>query len=490
MKYHSTRGSEKLYDSAEAIIAGLCEDGGLFVPTEFPSLDVETLCHKPYSHIASEVLRLFLTDFDSKFITTTSETVYMKERFNNKAGHLTRVSDRLSFLELWHGPTFAFKDYALQILPRLLCEAKRMRGYNKTNLILVATSGDTGSAALYGFSDLPGIKVIAMFPQDGVSLVQRRQMTRAKGDNLRVFGVHGNFDNIQTAVKEVFADSEIKRLLAEKDVELSSANSINFGRLVPQICYYFSSYAEMLSEGTIRSGETVDFVVPTGNFGDILAGYYAKMMGLPIGKLICASNKNRILTDFFNTGVYDTHREFHKTNSPSMDIIISSNLERLLFHVSGDCNYVKSLMDDLKSTGTFKVSSDILELLQATFFAGFADDETALKTISSTQERYNYLCDPHTAVATAVAKQWHESGNSSNQIVVLSTASPYKFPSDIVLAFHKGLSVGDDTALSMLCDSFPASPIPTVIQDLMKPIADSTPAISIDDVKASVFEFV
>ncbi len=489
MKYHSTRGNDRLYSSAEAIIAGLCEDGGLFVPSDFPTLDVKNLCNMPYDRIAYNVLKLFLTDYDDDFLTKTTNEVYMDSRFNNRAGHVTRVSERLSFLELWHGPTYAFKDYALQILPRLLVEAKRMTGYNKTNLVLVATSGDTGSAALYGFGDLPGIKVIAMYPENGVSMVQRRQMTEAKGDNLAVFGVEGNFDDIQTAVKNIFSNDEISRKLADIDVELCSANSINFGRLVPQICYYFSNYAEMLAEGVFNEGETVDYVVPTGNFGDILAGYYAKRMGLPIGKLVCASNKNRILTDFFTTGIYDTRREFFKTGSPSMDILISSNLERLLYHISGDCEYVASLMSDLKTNGLFMVSKEMLAEMQEIFFAGYADDDLAQSTIRSVYERYDYLCDPHTAVAAAVAKKWNETKLSSRQMVILSTANPYKFPSEIVQAFHDGLSVEDKTALSMLKGAFPESPMPTIIDDMMRSEGKIAPIISIDNTADSVIRF-
>ncbi len=489
MKFHSTRNDDRHFCSAEAIIAGLCEDGGLFVPSEFPTLDVKKLCNMSYDRIAYNILRLFLTDFDDDFLAKTTHEVYMDERFNSRAGHVTRVSDRLSFLELWHGPTYAFKDYALQILPKLLVQAKRMTDYNKTNLVLVATSGDTGSAALYGFADLPDIKVLAMYPEGGVSMVQRRQMGEAKGNNLAVFGVDGNFDDIQTAVKNIFSDKDIAKSLSEQNVELCSANSINFGRLVPQICYYFSCYAEMLAEGGIAEGETVDFVVPTGNFGDILAGYYAKKMGLPIGKLICASNKNRILTDFFKTGIYDTRREFYKTASPSMDILISSNLERLLYHISGDCNYISSLMDDLKKTGVFKISDEMRAEMQETFFADFADDDLARSTIRTIHERYDYLCDPHTAVAAAVAKKWNETKHSSRQLVILSTANPYKFPREIISAFHDGLIVDDKTALSMLNGAFPLSPIPRLIADMMHNEEVQTPCISIGKTADTVKEF-
>ncbi len=489
MKYHSTRCKDILLDSSEAIVMGICEDGGLFVPQSFPALDVKTLLHKPYSYIANKVLSLYLTDYSSDFIEKTVQEVYAEKNFAGGAGHITRVGERLSFLELWHGPTYAFKDYALQLLPPLLCEAKKITKNEQEHLILVATSGDTGSAALYGFADTPGTKVVAMYPYGGVSLVQERQMLEAEGDNLFVYAVNGNFDDIQSAVKVLFSDEALTNFLAGHNTSLSSANSINLGRLLPQICYYFSSYAELLTEGTIKEGEAVDYAVPTGNFGDILAGYYAKKMGLPIGKLICASNKNRILTDFFQTGVYDANRKFYLTGSPSMDILISSNLERLLYHESDDPLYVASLINDLKNTGRFEISSELLSRLQETFFADSADDAKTRSVVLNTEKKHNYLCDPHTAVALSAAMSWCDTGKASNQVVVLSTASPYKFPSELIASLSK-TRLRDDTCINVLENAYPWLPMPENILNMRNPSTATQTVIELKDMKDKVMDII
>ncbi len=485
MHYHSTRSTKKKYHSAEAIIAGICDDGGLFVPDNFPQLDVASLQGETYGSIAAKVLSLFLTDFDSKFIISTVNDVYTEGRFANGAGHMKRVSERLSFVELWHGPTYAFKDYALQLLAPLLCEAKRMKGDDEESLILVATSGDTGSAALYGFADVPGTRVVVFYPNGGVSMVQQRQMEEAEGDNLAVFAVNGNFDDIQTSVKKIFNNSSMSELASKNSVKLSSANSINLGRLLPQICYYFSSYAELLEDEVVKPGEAVDYVVPTGNFGDILAGYYAKKMGLPIGKLICASNKNRILTDFFETGEYDTDREFHLTGSPSMDILVSSNLERLLYHESGDAEYVASLMKDLKSKGKFKITKKLLQKLQKTFYSASADDDQTQKIIAESEKNYKYLCDPHTAVALSAAYSWNNTGKAANQIVILSTASPFKFPAEVFNSLNNS-HVNDITSINMLNSSFPWHEIPDVIMDICNPMKKNPIVIDIKEIERNI----
>ncbi len=489
MKYHSTRNNEGLFDSADAIIAGICNDGGLFVPQSFPSLDVATLIHQPYSHVAAKVLGLYLTDYSNEFIEQIVEKVYSEQRFENGAGHLKRVSGRLCFLELWHGPTCAFKDYALQLLAPLLCEAKRMKNDITKSLVLVATSGDTGSAALYGFAEVEGTNVVVFYPNGGVSMVQERQMVDANGDNLKVFAVNGNFDDIQTAVKKVFVDSDMAQIASENGVKLSSANSINLGRLLPQVCYYFSSYAEMLGEGLLKMGETVDFVVPTGNFGDILAGYYAKQMGLPIGKLICASNKNRILTDFFETGIYDANREFYLTGSPSMDILISSNLERLLYHESGDAKYVATLMNDLKTTGRFEISKELLNKLNETIYSASADDEQAAKAILDAENKYQYLCDTHTAVALSAANSWNSTGKSANQVVVLSTASPYKFPSEVVKAVTNN-KLTDKIALETMRECYPWLEIPKGIKNVLNSSSNKADVVEIADIAKTVDELI
>ncbi len=489
MKYHSTRSNEKLYEGAEAIITGICDDGGLFVPQDFPKLNVETLIHKPYSYIASQVLKLFLTDYDESFIENIVSEIYSPDRFANGAGHIKRVSSRLCFVELWHGPTHAFKDYALQLLAPLLCEAKRMKSNTTDNLVLVATSGDTGSAALYGFADVPGTHIAVFYPNGGVSMVQERQMLDAVGNNLNVYAVKGNFDDIQSAVKKIFTSEKIVSLAEDNDVKLSTANSINLGRLLPQICYYFSSYAELLSEGIIKAGEEIDFSVPTGNFGDILAGYYAKKMGLPIGKLICASNKNRILTDFFETGVYDTNREFFLTSSPSMDILVSSNLERLLYHESGDVNYVASLMNDLKTTGKFKITQTLLKQLNKTFYSASADDNQSSKTINETEKKHQYICDPHTAVALSAAQDFNATGQASNQIMVLSTASPYKFPSEVVHALSN-LKLSDIMAIETMSSGFPWFPAPEGIKKITGRCARNVEVIEICEIEQRVLSLI
>ncbi len=489
MKYHSTRCKENLLNSSDAIVMGICEDGGLFVPQSFPTLDVKLLLNKPYSYIAAKVLSLYLTDYSNEFIEKTVTKVYSEKRFANGAGHVARINERLNFLELWHGPTYAFKDYALQLLPHLLTEAKKITNNENEHLILVATSGDTGSAALYGFANVTGTKVAVMYPDGGVSLVQERQMIEADGDNLNVYAVKGNFDDIQTAVKVLFSDESLAQFAAEHNVSLSSANSINLGRLLPQICYYFSSYAELLADGTIKSEEVVDYVVPTGNFGDILAGYYAKQMGLPVGKLICASNKNRILTDFFTTGVYDANREFYLTGSPSMDILISSNLERLLYHESGDPQYVASLIDNLKKTGKFEINKDLLVKLQQTFYADSADDEITRKTVLNYEKEYNYICDPHTGVALYAAKSWSNTGNASNQIIVLSTASPYKFPSELIASLSK-TRLRDDTCINLLENAYPWLPIPENILNMRNPSLAKQETLTIDDLKNKVMDLI
>ncbi len=489
MKYHSTRSKKDLYNGAEAIIAGICDDGGLFVPQEFPQLNVTDLVNKSYSYIAERVLSLFLTDYDENYIKEIVAKIYSTDRFAGGAGQMKRVSGRLCFLELWHGPTYAFKDYALQILAPLLCEAKRIKSDNKENLVLVATSGDTGSAALYGFSDVEGTRATAFYPHGGVSMVQERQMLEAAGDNLNVYAVKGNFDDIQTAVKKVFSSECVLTLAAQNNIKLSSANSINLGRLLPQICYYFSSYCELLGDGLIKTGESVDYSVPTGNFGDILAGYYAKMMGLPIGKLICASNKNRILTDFFETGVYDTNREFYLTSSPSMDILVSSNLERLLYHESGDAEYVSSLMNDLRTTGKFEISKKLLVQLNKIFFSSSADDSKAAEVIKETEKLYQYVCDPHTAVALSAAQDYNKTGTSSNQVVILSTASPYKFPAEVMHALTN-MKTSDKTAIETLDTSFPWFPAPKGIKDIIQHESRVVEVIEVSEIEQLVSKLI
>ena len=367
MQFFSTRDHNRVVSASQAIAQGLSDEGGLFVPQSFPQVDVKAICALDYPEMAAEIVGQYLTDYSQEFLQEAAKATY-GAAFGGKAGYLAPVSDEVYSLELWHGPTCAFKDYALQLMPKLLVEAKKNLDRTEKTLILVATSGDTGKAALDGYHDIPGVEIAVFFPTGGTSEIQRLQMATQEGANVAVYAVRGNFDDAQTGVKKVFGDKAIAAELEQRGIRLSSANSINWGRLVPQIVYYFAAYAQLLKAGKIAFGDAVDFCVPTGNFGDILAGYYAKRMGLPVGKLVCASNENNVLTDFFTTGTYTAKREFFKTTSPSMDILVSSNLERLLYLLSeGDCGYVAGLMEQLNREGHYQVSPRLLERLQAEF---------------------------------------------------------------------------------------------------------------------------
>ena len=429
MQFQSTRDSALRVSSSEAIVRGLAPKSGLFVPESFPKADLENWKSLPYPALAEQVLKGFLTDYSADFLHSATAATY-GEAFGGKAGETVKVSDGVYALELWHGPTCAFKDYALQLMPKLLVEAKKNLGRTETTRILVATSGDTGKAALAGYADLDGIEIEVFYPNAGTSEIQHLQMATQKGDNVQVYAVEGNFDDAQTGVKRVFADESVAAELEARHIRLSSANSINWGRLVPQIVYYFYAYFRLAEQGAVAWGKPVDFCVPTGNFGDILAGYYAKQMGLPVGKLVCASNKNNVLTDFLTTGTYDARRTFYKTTSPSMDILISSNLERLLCHVSGSSEKVAGWMQELNTTGKYTVDAETLEKIRETFAAGYADDAEGAAEIKARFEEDHYLCDTHTAVAFRVA----ETVRTEAPMVVLSTASPFKFGDAVLKA--------------------------------------------------------
>ncbi len=444
MQYFSTRNQENVVSASRAIAQGLSEEGGLFVPEAFPQVDVRHVLSLSYPEMAKAIVGSFLTDYDPAFLQNAAEATY-GEAFSGKAGYLNKVSQGVYALELWHGPTCAFKDYALQLMPKLLVEAKRNLGLTETTLILVATSGDTGKAALDGYHDIEGVKIAVFYPNSGTSEIQRLQMATQEGENVAVYAINGNFDDAQTGVKRVFGDADIAAQLAAKNIRLSSANSINWGRLVPQIVYYFAAYAQLLRDGAIKMGETADFCVPTGNFGDILAGYYAKQMGLPVGKLICASNENNVLTDFLQTGVYNARRTFHKTSSPSMDILVSSNLERLLCHVTQDTALVATLMHDLQQKGEYTLAPQALAKIQETFACGCADDAAVKAEIKAQYAENGYLCDTHTAVAFKVAKEYAAQRQSTAPMVVLSTASPFKFPCSVLEALG-GAEIADDFA--------------------------------------------
>ena len=446
MQFFSTRDQSRRVSASQAIAQGLSDEGGLFVPESFPQVDVKALCGLDYPAMAAAVLREYLTDYDPAFLAGAAAATY-GDAFGGKAGYLAPVEGDTWALELWHGPTCAFKDYALQLMPKLLVEAKRNLGRTEKTLILVATSGDTGKAALDGYHDIPGVEIAVFYPTGGTSEIQRLQMATQEGANVAVYAVRGNFDDAQTGVKRVFADKEIAARLAQRNICLSSANSINWGRLAPQIVYYFAAYAQLLKAGKIAFGDEVDFCVPTGNFGDILAGYYAKRMGLPVGRLVCASNQNNVLTDFLRTGVYTARRAFYKTSSPSMDILVSSNLERLLWHVTGSDAEVAGLMDRLNREGSYTVRPETLAAIQETFACGWSSEEEVAAEIRTRWERDGYLCDTHTAVAFHVAGQQKRAGVP---MVVLSTASPFKFPRSVLAALGHAAPENDFEAMQAL----------------------------------------
>ena len=446
MQFQSTRDPNTIVSSSEAILRGLAPDGGLFVPTAFPKAELEDWKSLSYPELAQKVLAGFLTDYDPAFLGEAAAATY-GDAFAGKAGYVQKVHDGLYSLELWHGPTCAFKDYALQLMPKLLVQAKKNLGRTETTRILVATSGDTGKAALAGYAGLPGIEIEVFYPDAGTSEIQRLQMATQEGANVAVYAVRGNFDDAQTGVKKVFGDKVIAAELEQRGIRLSSANSINWGRLVPQIVYYFAAYAQLLKAGKIAFGDAVDFCVPTGNFGDILAGYYAKRMGLPVGKLVCASNENNVLTDFLTTGTYTAKREFFKTTSPSMDILVSSNLERLLYHVTGSDTEVAGLMKSLAENGSYTVRPETLAAIQETFACGWSSEKEVAGEIRARYEQDGYLCDTHTAVAFHVAAQKKRSGVP---MVVLSTASPFKFPRSVLEALGRTAPENDFEAMQQL----------------------------------------
>lgn len=432
MKYVSTRNKNVFLSASETIAQGLADDGGLLTPEVFPKLTpemLEDLRSKTYAQRAVAVMKLFLDNFSEEELTSFTEAGYASTKFDDpKVAPLHPLNDDIYCLELWHGPTSAFKDMALQILPHLLSASLVKNNEKKTVCILVATSGDTGKAALEGFKDVKGTKILVFYPKDGVSKVQALQMQTQEGGNVGVCAVHGNFDDAQTGVKTLFSDERLRDDLAKRGYFLSSANSINWGRILPQLVYYISAYCDLLNLGKIQMGEKVNYCVPTGNFGNILACWYAGQMGLPVGKLICASNSNNVLTDFLATGTYDRNRPFHTTMSPSMDILVSSNLERLLFALSGqDDKLVADYMQQLNKHGGYTVSDEIKAKLKSDFYGGFCSEEETGKVIAEVWKKYNYLIDPHTAVAYDVMEKYRQETGDTNKTVFVSTASPFKF---------------------------------------------------------------
>ncbi len=450
MNYKSTRDNTVSVSSAQAIAQGISTDGGLFIPETIPALtmaDLQEIAGMNYVDAAQKVLGYFLTDYTAEEIADCAKGAYIGTFDDDQPAPLAKIGDKTYSLELWHGPTCAFKDLALQILPYLLTKAAKKTADGETKVILVATSGDTGKAALEGFADVEGVKILVFYPSDGVSAMQKLQMTTQKGNNVGVCAIHGNFDDAQTGVKQIFTDKEKAAALKVGNMAFSSANSINWGRLVPQIIYYIYSYATLLREGVLNQGETMNVVVPTGNFGNILAAYYAKQMGVPVGKLICASNQNNILTDFIRTGTYDRNRDFYTTLSPSMDILISSNLERLLYHLTdGNAAQVKVWMEELSATGKYTVDETTRQKIADLFYGGCADDTKTKAAIARQFAKNGYLADPHTGVALDVYETYVAETGDDAVTVIASTASPFKFSKGVLEAVGEAAD-GDEFAL-------------------------------------------
>ena len=469
--YQSTRNADEQVTASQAILKGLASDGGLFVPTALPKLDktLKELSKMNYKQVAYEVMKLFLTDFTEEELKNCIEKAY-DTKFDTDEIAPIKEADGAYYLELFHGPTIAFKDMALSILPHLLTTSAKKNDVKDDIVILTATSGDTGKAALAGFADVPGTKIIVFYPKNGVSPVQEKQMVTQRGNNTYVIGIKGNFDDAQSGVKAMFNNKELAKTMQEKGFRFSSANSINIGRLVPQIVYYVYSYAKLLNDGVLADGEILNVTVPTGNFGNILAAYYAKNIGVPLGKLICASNENKVLFDFFKTGRYDRNREFILTSSPSMDILISSNLERLIFTISGDeahANAKKNseLMESLSKTGIYEITPDMKNKLDS-FDGGYASEEKTAQVIKKVYDKTGYILDTHTAVAAGVYFDYRENSGDSTKTLIASTASPYKFARSVMSAIDEKYDKMSDFELIDSLAELSKVKIPQAIEDI------------------------
>lgn len=471
MLYHSTRNSALAVSSAEAIAQGISADGGLFVPESIPELsaaDFEALKGLSYAERAAKLFALYLTDFTAEELRECTHNAYETGNFETpNVQEIATLADGTMLLELWHGPTCAFKDMALQILPHFLTRSVKKTGIDREVVILTATSGDTGKAALAGFQDVPGTKIMVFYPEDGVSSMQKRQMQTQEGENVRVCAVKGNFDDCQNGVKAIFTDPEMQAALDENGMQFSSANSINWGRLVPQIVYYVSAYVTMLEKGILTGGQGFAVTVPTGNFGNILAAWYAKQMGVPIRHLVCASNINNVLTDFIQTGVYDRNRDFHATVSPSMDILISSNLERLLYHMTGnDDAQIREWFGALKDSGRYEIPIELAHRIQAEFSAAYYDDAATKATIGAIFAENGYLSDTHTAVGIAAARDYTASAAEKLPMLVASTANPYKFSAAVLEAIGGTVDADDEYAVLDALNQRSGMAIPKALAEL------------------------
>ena len=493
MFYNSTRNSSVKVSSAEAITQGISAEGGLFVPESIPEItfdDIKKIGEMKYADRAAFVFSKFLTDFTEAEIHYCTDNAYSTKNFESDSiAEIAHLFDGTYMLELWHGPTCAFKDMALQILPYFLTTSVKKINLDKKIVILVATSGDTGKAALEGFKDVEGTSILVFYPEDGVSPMQKRQMKTQEGSNVGVCALKGNFDDCQTGVKKIFTDADVKKQLDDNGMMFSSANSINWGRLVPQIVYYISSYAELVKDGEITLGEKINIVVPTGNFGNILAAYYAKHMGIPVNKLICASNINNVLTDFINTGVYDRNRHFYPTVSPSMDILISSNLERLLYIMTGkNDTLISEWFGKLSAEGKYELSDDVKAKLSEEFCAGFCDDEQTKATIHEIYEKYSYTCDTHTAVAVKVYEDYKKSTGDTTKTIIASTASPYKFSAAVLEAIEgKTSDISEYEKVDRIAE-LSDIPVPSALADLKNKPERFNDVIDKNDQKAYVLK--
>lgn len=491
MLYVSTRNDKEKVTASQAILKGLAEDGGLFVPEEIPALDVsmEKLAGMTYQETAYEVMKLFFTDFTEEELKRCIANAYDQKFDTEEIAPLKKEKDTY-FLELFHGATIAFKDMALSILPHLMIAAAGKNQVKNDIVILTATSGDTGKAALAGFAGVKGTKIIVFYPKDGVSPIQQKQMVTQQGENTFVVGICGNFDQAQTGVKQMFSDKELGKAMAEAGYQFSSANSINIGRLVPQIVYYVYAYARMVQSGEIQSGERINVTVPTGNFGNILAAFYAKNMGLPIGKLICASNENKVLYDFFATGAYDRNREFVLTSSPSMDILISSNLERLIYRIAGnDPEKNRRLMKSLQEEGRYEITEEMRSQL-AEFYGNYASESETSSMIRETYRESGYILDTHTAVAAAVYKKYREETKDETKTVIASTASPYKFTRSVMTAIDEKYAGKEDFELVDELAALSGVKAPRAIEEIRTAPVRHKTVCEVSEMQAVVKEFL
>ena len=489
--YRSTRSNSAVVTASAAILKGLAEDGGLFVPESLPRLDksLEELSQMSYKETAYEVMKLFLTDFTEEELKDCINKAY-DSKFDTEQIVPIVEADGVYYLELFHGATIAFKDMALSILPHLLITSAKKNNVKNEIVILTATSGDTGKAALAGFADVKGTKIIVFYPKNGVSPIQEKQMVTQKGDNAFVVGITGNFDDAQTGVKQMFNDKELAKVLDAAGFQFSSANSINIGRLVPQVVYYIYAYAQLLKEGTIEKGEKINVVVPTGNFGNILAAYFAKNMGVPIAKLICASNENKVLYDFFRTGIYDKNREFVLTSSPSMDILISSNLERLIYMMAGaDADKNAALMNSLSTEGKYEIDSDMKSGM-TDFYGNYASEQETADTIKALYEKTGYVIDTHTAVAAAVLDKYKKETGDNTKAIVASTASPFKFTRSVMNAIDNKYEAMEDFALADELSRIAKVAVPNAIEEIRTaPVLHDT-VCEKEDMKAVVMKIL